>query len=174
MIRIVLMTGPPPILDRAGRAGSINYFFRASRTASVTPPTAFWILPSVWSDLPSLCNLASPIALPMASLPAPLVSLIEPATLFLSMTALFTRVVKTRYGFGREPLASGIETLGEKLERRQPRKLLTRPPMEIGDARFGCVHDCACSQQAQSSRSAFEQRKPIHRAVVARVADLPG
>ena len=46
------------------------------------------------------------------------------------------RVAKTRDGFGRERLASGIETLGEKLERRQPRKLLTRPPMEIGDARL--------------------------------------
>src|SRR3984957_9030220 len=92
----------------AGRAGSINYFFRASRTASVTPPTAFWILPSAWSDFPSLCNLASPIALPMASLPAPLSSLIEPATLFLSMAALLSVLRRHVTGLGAGPVAAVV------------------------------------------------------------------
>lgn len=68
--------------------GCINYFFRMSRTASLTLPTAFWILPSAWSDLPSLCNFESPSALPTAVFAARLISLIEPATLFLSKAAL--------------------------------------------------------------------------------------
>jgi hypothetical protein len=38
--------------------------------------------------VPSFCSLASPTALPMASFAAPLTSSIEPAILFLSMTAL--------------------------------------------------------------------------------------
>src|SRR5580704_15665247 len=41
----------------------------------------------------------------------------------------------TREGFGLEPFASVIETVGEKFERGQPRKLLTRRAADVGDAR---------------------------------------
>src|SRR5208337_4244645 len=55
---------------------------------------------------------ASPIALPMASFAAPLISLIEPATLFLSMTASPSVLRRRVTALGLAPLASGIETVG--------------------------------------------------------------
>src|ERR1051326_1895327 len=51
-----------------------------------TPPMAFWILPAVFSALPSDCILASPTTLPTTSLTEPLTSCAAPAIRSLSMS----------------------------------------------------------------------------------------
>src|SRR5664279_2488244 len=61
------------------------YFFTASLIASLTPPTAFWILPSTWSDSPSDCSLTSPTALPTVSLMDPFTCFADPAIRSLSI-----------------------------------------------------------------------------------------
>src|ERR1700730_5816990 len=63
-----------------------GYFFRASRAASLAPPTEFCALPAAFSAAPSACVLVSPVTLPMASLTEPLAFLAEPAIRSLSMT----------------------------------------------------------------------------------------
>lgn len=73
-----------------------------------------------------LSKRASPRALPVASFEAPFTSLIEPATLFLSMAAASPCLSRRRLtALGSKPFASGIGTLGQRFERRQPRKLLS-------------------------------------------------
>jgi hypothetical protein len=52
--------------------------FRASRTVSRAPPSAFCALPSVFSALPSASVFASPVILPMASFTAPFTCFTEP------------------------------------------------------------------------------------------------
>src|SRR5580700_12010971 len=69
------------------RSGTVHFFLTISRTLSLMPPTAFWILPAVRSALPSDCDLPSPTALPTASLTDPLISWAAPAIRSLSMTA---------------------------------------------------------------------------------------
>ena len=79
-----------------------------------------------WSASQSLCKQASPRALPVASFEAPFASLIEPATLFSSMAARSPCLSRRRLmALGSKSFASGIGTLGQRFERRQPRKLLS-------------------------------------------------
>src|SRR3984893_10086930 len=63
------------------------YFF----SVSLRLPTAFWILPSTLSALPSASSLASPVALPIVSLIEPLISFADPAIRSLFMTVHFYR-----------------------------------------------------------------------------------
>jgi hypothetical protein len=89
----------------------------------------FESLPTALSIFPSFCSLASPTDLPFASLAAPFTSLIEPATLFLSIGAGSPCVSRGRLtALGSKPFGSGVGTLGQRFERRQPRKLLTPGP----------------------------------------------
>ena len=48
--------------------------------ASLTPPTAFWTLPSTWSARPSAFSFSSPVTLPAASLTLPPMFLAAPST----------------------------------------------------------------------------------------------
>src|SRR6478672_8481246 len=74
--------GTAPTLTEDGAVHCLTI----SRTVSFRLPTAFWILPSVCSALPSDCNLASPTALPRASFTEPLIPFAAPAIRSLSMT----------------------------------------------------------------------------------------
>src|SRR6516225_1729972 len=67
-----------------------GYFLRASRAASLAPPTAFCTFPAAFSAAPSVCVLASPVTLPIVSLTAPLTRCAAPAILSLSMTVLLS------------------------------------------------------------------------------------
>src|SRR4029079_12690366 len=58
--------------ENGHRGVSDQIFLAASRTASLTPPTALRILPSALSAFPSAFSLASPVILPAASLIFPL------------------------------------------------------------------------------------------------------
>src|SRR5215472_8198337 len=67
-----------------------GYFFKASRAASLAPPTAFCTFPAAFSAAPSVCVLASPVTLPIVSLTAPFTRCAAPAILSLSTTALLS------------------------------------------------------------------------------------
>src|SRR6185437_16161760 len=54
-------------------------------SVSLSPPMAFWTLPSILSALPSDSSLASPTALPTICLTAPLTCFADPTTRSLSM-----------------------------------------------------------------------------------------
>src|SRR5512132_2618956 len=72
-----------PRPGNAADGGNSLYF---PRSASLRPPTAFWILPFILSALPSASSLRSPTALPRVSLTEPLICLADPAMRSLSMT----------------------------------------------------------------------------------------
>ena len=84
------------------------------------------------------------------------------------------------------PLVSAIETVGEKFESWQPRKLLTRRDRALGDLRSNDPiarrrRDVAASDnpalvpaKPNHADLGFEQRRPGRRAIPVKAADFRG
>lgn len=64
------------------------HFLPASRTLSLTPPTAFWTLPAVFSAAPSARVFESPVIFPTVSFTEPFACLAAPLTRSLSILSL--------------------------------------------------------------------------------------